>query len=428
MINFYKNAYIMQVRFLYDIKEILHGWGIEESLAHILNITFSVLIILLIAFIADLVTKKIILSSIARIVKKTENTWDDIILERKVFDKLSHFAPALTIYYLIGYLFLDFPKVAGIIQDGVLIAMVIIALMVINSFLKALHEIYLTLDIAKDRSIKGYIQVAHILFYSIGLILILSIIIGKSPVTLLAGLGAMAAVLILVFKDTIQGFMASIQLSANDMLKIGDWITMPKYNADGKVTEITLNTVKVQNGDKTISTIPTYSLVTDSFNNWRGMEEAGVRRIKRYVNIDMRSVKFCTPEMLEKFKKIKLLKIYIEERQKEINTFNSENSVDETIAINGRRMTNLGVFRKYLEVYLKHHPLIHQELTFIIRHLQPTEVGIPIEILVFCKDNQLDVYENVQADIFDHILAAIPEFDLRVFQNPSGEDFKKLVN
>jgi miniconductance mechanosensitive channel len=418
----------MQVRFLYDIKEILHGWGIEESLAHILNITFSVLIILLIAFIADLVTKKIILSSIARIVKKTENTWDDIILERKVFDKLSHFAPALTIYYLIGYLFLDFPKVAGIIQDGVLIAMVIIALMVINSFLKALHEIYLTLDIAKDRSIKGYIQVAHILFYSIGLILILSIIIGKSPVTLLAGLGAMAAVLILVFKDTIQGFMASIQLSANDMLKIGDWITMPKYNADGKVTEITLNTVKVQNGDKTISTIPTYSLVTDSFNNWRGMEEAGVRRIKRYVNIDMRSVKFCTPEMLEKFKKIKLLKIYIEERQKEINTFNSENSVDETIAINGRRMTNLGVFRKYLEVYLKHHPLIHQELTFIIRHLQPTEVGIPIEILVFCKDNQLDVYENVQADIFDHILAAIPEFDLRVFQNPSGEDFKKLVN
>ena len=385
----------MQVRFLYDIKEILHGWGIEESLAHILNIAFSVLIILLIAFIADLVTKKIILSSIARIVKKTENTWDDIILERKVFDKLSHFAPALTIYYLIGYLFFDFPKVASIIQDGVLIAMVIIGLMVINSFLKALHEIYLTLDIAKDRSIKGYIQVAHILFYSIGLILILSIIIGKSPVTLLAGLGAMAAVLILVFKDTIQGFMASIQLSANDMLKIGDWITMPKYNADGKVIEITLNTVKVQNGDKTISTIPTYSLVTDSFNNWRGMEEAGVRRIKRYVNIDMRSVKFCTPEMLEKFKKIKLLKIYIEERQKEINTFNSENSVDETIAINGRRMTNLGVFRKYLEVYLKHHPLIHQELTFIIRHLQPTEVGIPIEILVFCKDNQLDVYNDL---------------------------------
>jgi miniconductance mechanosensitive channel len=381
-----------------------------------------------IAFLADLLTKRIILTIITRIVKKTETTWDDIVLEKKVFNRLSHFAPALTIYYFMSYLFVDYPKLVSFFQNGVLIAMVVIGLMVLNSFLQALHEIYLTLDISKNRPVKGYIQVAQIMFYSIGLILILSIILGKSPVTLLAGLGAMAAVLILVFKDTIQGFMAGIQLSANDMLKIGDWITIPKYNADGKVTEITLNTVKVQNGDKTISTIPTYALVTDSFSNWRGMEEAGVRRIKRYVNIDMRSVKFCNQEMLEKFRKIKLLKNYIEERQREINRYNKENEIDETIAVNGRKMTNLGVFRKYLEMYLKNHPMIHQELTFIIRHLQPTEFGIPIEILVFCKDNQLDVYENVQADIFDHILAVIPEFDLRIFQNPSGEDFRKLVN
>jgi miniconductance mechanosensitive channel len=217
-------------------------------------------------------------------------------------------------------------------------------------------------------------------------------------------------------------------LSANNMIKIGDWITMPKYNADGTVIEITLNTVKVQNGDNTISTVPTYSLVTESFSNWRGMQESGVRRIKRYINIDMRSVKFCTDEMISKYKKIEFLKNYIEEKLQENNEYNIKNNIDETVSINGQRLTNLGIFRKYLELYLKNHPMIKKEMTFIVRHLQPTENGIPIEIYVFCADNQWEVYENVQADIFDHILASIREFDLRVFQNPSGEDFGKIIN
>jgi miniconductance mechanosensitive channel len=417
----------MQFKFLYDINEILRGWGVEESLANLMNVAFSIVLILLIAFIADFLTKKIIVSVITRIVRKTENTWDDIILEKKVFHRLAHYAPALVIYYFIGF-FIEHPKMVSILQGGVQISMVIIGILVMNSFLQALHEIYLTLEIARDRSIKGYLQIAHILFYSIAIILILSIILGKSPVNLLAGLGAMAAVLILVFKDTIQGFVASIQLSANNMIKMGDWITMPKYNADGKVIEITLNTVKVQNGDNTISTIPTYSLVTDSFSNWRGMQESGVRRIKRYINIDMRSVKFCTEEMIVKFLKIEYLKTYLQEKQEEILEYNKRKKIDESVTVNGRRMTNLGVFRKYLEFYLKNHPMIQDELTFIVRHLQPTENGIPIEIYVFCKDNRWDVYENVQADIFDHIVAAVPEFDLRVFQNPSGEDFARLLN
>jgi miniconductance mechanosensitive channel len=306
--------------------------------------------------------------------------------------------------------------------------MIIISLLVINSILLSFNEIYKSLPVAKNRPIKGYVQVVQILLYSIAIILIISILRGKPATGLLASLGAMAAVLILVFKDTILGFVASIQLSANKMVQIGDWISMPKHNADGTVTEITLNTVKVQNWDRTISTIPTYALVSDSFGNWRGMEESGGRRIKRHISIDMKSVKFCTPEMLTRFKKINSLKEYIEKTENEIEKFNEENNIDNEIVVNGRRMTNLGTFRKYLEAYLRNHPMIHNDMTFLVRQLQPTEKGIPLEIYVFGKDQRWGYYESIQADIFDHILAVIPEFDLRIFQNPSGEDFKSLIN
>ncbi len=287
---------------------------------------------------------------------------------------------------------------------------------------------YETLPVAKDRPIKGYIQIVQIIIYCAVIILVLSTILGKSPFKLLAGIGALAAVLILVFKDTILGFIAGIQLAANNMLQIGDWISMPKHHADGTVTEITLNTVKVQNWDKTISTIPTYALVSDSFENWRGMEESGGRRIKRHINIDMRTVKFCTPEMLKRFKKIIYLKEYIESKEKEIKNYNKENNIPDEIVVNGRRMTNLGTFRKYLEFYLKNHPMIHNDMTFLVRHLQPSEKGIPLEIYVFSKDLRWAYYESIQADIIDHVLAVIPEFDLSVFQNPTGEDFKILTN
>lgn len=418
----------LKIRFLIDITRYLTDHGISEGYAHKLNIIFGICILIVLAWLADLVTKWVINTIIFRIVKKTETIWDDIIYEKKVFNRLSHLAPALVLYYASDYILAELPQWAGLIQDALNIYMIIIAALVTKSFLQALHEIYQTFPNSQNRSIKGYVQIGHIIIYSVAAILILSIVLGKSPLRLLAGLSALAAVLLLVFKDTLLGLVASVQLSANNMLQIGDWITMPKYNADGTVTEISLNTVKVQNWDKTISTIPTYSMVSESFTNWRGMQESGGRRIKRHIKVDMRSVKFCTQEMLERYKKIIYLKDYVEKKQEEITQYNKDYDVDETIVVNGRRMTNIGVFRKYLEMYLKNHPMIHKELTFLVRHLQPDETGLPIEIYVFSVDKEWANYESIQADILDHILAVIPEFDLRVFQNPSGEDFRKLMN
>lgn len=244
---------------------------------------------------------------------------------------------------------------------------------------------------------------------------------------LVTGLGAIAAILLLVFKDTILGLVASIQLSANNMLKPGDWIEMKKYNADGTVIDISLNTVKVQNWDKTITTIPTYALVSESFNNWRGMEESDGRRIKRSINIDMKSVRFCDNELLEKFERFMLIRDYVIGKQKEISEFNKKLSVADDDTFNARRQTNLGVFRKYLEGYLHNHPMINDDMTFLVRHLQPSEKGLPIEIYVFSKDQRWANYEAIQADIFDHILAVLPEFELRVFQNPSGSDIQDFL-
>lgn len=418
----------MEIRFLFDIKNILINWGVGETYANYINIAFGIIIILILAYLSDFISRKIILSAISRIIKKTTTNWDDILLEKKVFNRLSHLAPALVLHYFINYVLGDYEKLTDFLQGMINIYMIIISLLVINSILLSFHKIYKTLPVAKNRPIKGYIQVVQIVFYSIAIILIISILRGKPATGLLASLGAMAAVLILVFKDTILGFVASIQLSANKMVQIGDWISMPTHNADGTVTEITLNTVKVQNWDRTISTIPTYALVSESFGNWRGMEESGGRRIKRHISIDMRSVKFCTPDMLKRFKKIASMREYIENKEKEIKNYNEENNIDDSIVVNGRRMTNLGIFRKYLETYLRNQPMIHNDMTFLVRHLQPSEKGIPLEIYVFSKDQRWAYYESIQADIFDHILAIIPEFDLRVFQNPSGEDFKSLIN
>ncbi len=418
----------MENRFLFDIKNILVSWGINETYANYLNIFFGIFVILILAFLADVITRRLIVTLIGRLIKRTSTTWDDILYEKKVFNRLSHLAPALILRYSIGHVLGDFENLTSFLQGAITIYMIIIALLVINSFILSLNSIYETLPVAENRPIKGYLQVVQIIIYCIAIILVLSIILGKSPAKLLTGIGALTAVLILVFKDTILGFIASIQLAANNMIKIGDWITMPKYNADGTVTEITLNTAKVQNWDKTISTIPTYALVSESFSNWRGMEESGGRRIKRHINIDMRSVKFCTSEMLERLKKIIYLKEYTENKQKELEKYNKENNISDDLVVNGRRMTNLGTFRKYLESYLKNHPMIHNDMTFLVRHLQPTDKGIPLEIYVFSKDQRWAYYKSIQADIFDHILSVIPQFDLKVFQNPSGEDFKSLVN
>ncbi len=405
---------------------LLSGTGLSDGLlVFIENATITVVTILL-ALLADFIVKRIIISSIAALTKRTKNDWDDVFVKQKVFNRLAHLAPALIVYYALQYIF-EAEKLVEFLGNLTQTYMILVVLMVIDSVLNAMHEIYMKLPVSQGRNIKGYIQVVKIIFYAMGIILIISVFSGETPKVLMAGVGAMAAVLMLIFKDTILGFVASIQLSANKMVNVGDWISMPKYNADGDVIDISLNTVKVQNWDKTIATIPTYALVSESFNNWKGMEDSGGRRIKRSINIDMNSVTFLDEAQIEKFGNFHLLKDYINNKQKEIAEFNKSLQLEEGTVTNGRKMTNLGTFRKYLEEYLQHHPMISNEMTFLVRHLQPTDKGLPVEIYVFSKDQAWANYEAIQADIFDHTLAILPEFDLHVFQNPTGSDFQKLT-
>ena len=307
-----------------------------------------------------------------------------------------------------------------------LIYLIFALLFAASAFLNSANSLYRKLDVSQNMPIKGFIQVAKIILWAIAIIFTLSVIMGKKPGYFLTGLGAMTAILLLIFKDSILGLVAGIQLSTNKMIRVGDWIEMPKYGADGDVIDISLTTLKVQNFDKTITTIPTYSMVTDSFKNWRGMSESGGRRIKRSINIDMASVKFCDDTLIEKFKRFHYITKYIEDKQAELRDHNEKNNIDSSELVNGRRITNLGTFRAYLEGYLRNHPMINTDLTFLVRHLQPTEQGLPIELYIFSRDKRWINYEGIQADIFDHILAVIPEFELRVFQNPTGADFAKL--
>lgn len=418
----------MNTNYLFDLSSYLKNTNISEEFYPLINVGFGLLVLILFAYTAHIIIKKFVLRALQSVAKRTKSMWDDILLEKKVFNRLAHLVPAIIIYSAIGYILKDYDKALLLGYAVLKIYMNLMVILALDAMVSAMHHIYLSMDVAKDRpNIKGYVQIAKIIIYFIGVILILSIILNKKPTALFAGLGAMAAILLLVFKDTILGLVASIQLSANDMVRIGDYITMPSRNADGNVIEVTLNTVKVRNADKTISTIPTYALVSESFSNWRGMVESGGRRIKRHIAIDMKSVKFCTPEMLNKFSRINLLEDYIQNKTKEIAEYNAENKVDESLVVNGRRMTNLGTFRYYLEAYLKNNPMIHQDMPLLVRQLQPTETGIPIEIYVFCKVTEWDSYERIQADIFDHILSIIPTFELNVFQNPSGHDFEAFM-
>lgn len=407
------------------IKEILQSWGFNESWTDDLTSAIILVIILAIAFLGDAICKHVILTTVTRLVKKTKATWDDVVFDRKVMIYLSHLVAPIILYILLPLAISN----AGLLTFILRICMIyIIAIFLkfISALLTALYHVYSEREQFRDRPLKGLLQTVQVILFFIGGIIIVSILIDKSPMVLLTGLGASAAVLMLVFKDSIMGFVSGIQLSANNMLKVGDWIEMPKYGADGTVIEVTLNTVKVRNWDNTITTIPPYALVSDSFQNWRGMQESGGRRIKRSIRIDMNSVKFCTPEMLAKYRKIRLLKDYIEETEKVVEEYNKEHGIDNSVLVNGRRQTNLGVFRAYLTNYLRSLPAVNQDLTCMVRQLQPTEQGIPLELYFFSSIKAWIPYEGVQADVFDHVLAIIPEFDLHVFQNPTGEDFRAL--
>lgn len=416
----------MYSKLIQYIEDWLLNTDLSEKNATLFKALIIVAVIIALAVLADFIASRVILTFVKRLIRKTKTRWDDILLNKKVLNRIAHIAPAIVIYYMVGYALEDYSKWLSFVQSGTYIYIVLMILLAVLSLINGLHEIYTTLDLAKNRSIKSYIQVVKIIISFIGIIIILSIILGRTPDKLLAGLGALAAVLMLVFKDSILGLVGGIQLSANNMVRLGDWISMPSRNADGDVIDISLNTVKVQNWDKTISTIPTYSLITESFSNWRGMEESGGRRIKRAINIDMQSIKFCDAKMITKFKKIKLLSAYIDTKQEELKRFNEENQIDDSVLVNGRRMTNIGTFRRYIEEYLKNHPKIHKEMTFLVRQLPPNEKGLPLEIYVFSNEQRWAHYEGIQSDIFDHLMAVIPEFELRVFQNPTGLDFQKM--
>lgn len=407
------------------INEGLVALGLDQSLVNDLDQIVALVLIVVVAFLGDVVCRQIILKLVSRLVKQTKATWDDIVFDRKVMIYLSHMVPPVLIYIFVpiaifGVETLDF------VQRMCLIYIIAVFLRFISVFMTAVYRVYSERDEFRDRPLKGLLQTAQIIVFFVGGIAIVSILINRSPVVLLTGLGASAAILMLVFKDSIMGFVSGIQLSANNMLMVGDWIAMPKYGADGTVIEVTLSTVKVRNFDNTITTIPPYALVSDSFQNWRGMQESGGRRVKRSINIDMNSVKFCTSEMLDKYRKIRLLKTYVEETEQVISAYNKEHDIDNSVLVNGRRQTNLGVFRAYLTNYLKSLPAVNQELTCMVRQLQPTEQGIPLELYFFSSIKEWVPYEGVQADVFDHVLAIISQFDLRVFQNPTGEDFKAL--
>ncbi|MBD2872822.1 mechanosensitive ion channel family protein [Paenibacillus arenilitoris] len=405
------------------INKLLTDFGVQEDLAFYLTNVIMIIGISALSIAANFITKKVVLNVISHYIHNNRFKWDNYLLERKVIHKLSHVVPAIIIYYC-SYLF---PSYQHLIVMGVTLYMIVVALLVIDAFLDAVNDFYSTFEISKARPIRGYIQVVKIFIYIIGGILLISNMIGESPLILLSGIGALSAVIMLIFKDSILGLVAGVQLTSNDMVRVGDWIEMPKYGADGDIVDISLNTVKVQNFDKTITTIPTYALISDSFKNWRGMQNAGGRRIMRSVSVDTGSIVLCSPEMIEAFKKIHYLKDYIVLKEKEIELYNIDNDIDRSSKVNGRALTNIGMFRVYIQRYLEHHPKIHQGMTCLVRQLQPGETGLPLEIYAFTNDVNWAAYEEVQSDIFDHIFAAAPEFGLRVFQSPTGHDLKSAL-
>ena len=396
---------------------------LDPRLVEYLSIIIKILLIGLICIAANFISKKIVIRIITRIVTNSKVKWGNIILERKIFRKLSHIVPAIIIYSFSS----TFPSYQSIIEKLAIAYIIIVALVFIQSLLNALNDIYQTFEISKVKPIKGYIQVVNIIIMTVGFILMISNLMGESPLILLSGIGALSAVLMLVFKDSLLGLVAGIQLTANDMIRVGDWIEMPKYGADGDVIDISLNTVQVQNFDKTITMIPSYALISDSFINWRGMQSSGGRRIKRSLYVDTSSITFCTEEMIEKFIKVHYLSDYIIQKEKEITEYNTKNGVDRNNRVNGRALTNIGVFRAYISNYLKNHDGINQNMTLMVRQLAHSEHGLPIEIYAFTNSVQWAVYESVQSDIFDHLFAIAPEFGLSVFQNPSGADLRSMV-
>jgi miniconductance mechanosensitive channel len=396
--------------------------GFSAEQARLVLVVSEAILLLAAAMLVKLVTRLILVRISERVAARTTSTWDDALLQSGFFFRVSNWPPLVLLANFIPIILRDNTEWLHAAQRLLDVAVIAAILLIVVSLVDAGTRIYQSYEIAKRIPATGFAQVVKLLVVCGALIQVISILLGKEPWVLLSGIGAMTAVLMLVFKDTILGFVGGIQLIANDMLRPGDWIEMPKYGADGDVLEITLTTVKVQNWDKTITTIPTYSLIADSFKNWRGMRESGGRRIKRSVFIDVNSIRFCTPEMIERFRKIYRIRDYVEAKEAELREYNQRLGIDESSLADGRRMTNIGTFRHYLTAYLRQHPTVNQDMTLLVRQLQPTNTGLPIEIYAFSSDQRWAYYESIQADIFDHIYAVLPVFELKPFQDLSGRD------
>jgi len=378
------------------------------------------------SWIALRIARRILVASIRAVAARSIVKWDDHLVDAKLFIRIAHLAPALVVYYGIEWIPELNDTIAILVRRLAVCSIALVIALSISSILNAADVIYSGLAAYRSRPIKGYLQLVKLAVGIITLVVIVATLFDKSPLLFLSGLGAMTAVLLLVFKDTILSLVASVQLTGNDMIRVGDWIEMPKYGADGDVVDIALHTVKVQNWDKTITTIPTHKLIEDSFKNWRGMTIAGGRRIKRSIFIDANTIRFLEPDEIEAFEKYTLLQDYIDHKRRDIESYNASGR-DRTINANIRRLTNVGTFRAYIYSYLKNHPQIHKNMTLLVRQLDPTPQGLPIEIYCFTTTTNWNAYEDIQSDMIDHLFAVAPDFGLHTFQNPSGQDFKRLV-
>ncbi|MCK5195174.1 MAG: mechanosensitive ion channel [Desulfobulbaceae bacterium] len=401
--------------------------GFSQSLISVTHLIIFLFILAVASSLAYWIAKRYLVVLLEKIAHKSTFKWDDAFIRNHFFKRLAILAPIILIYAAADITFTDFLGAAEFLKRTALVFFVLAGVRVLATALSSFQDIYNSSDLAGDWPIRSYLDAVKIILYILAIIFIISILTNKSPWGIISVFGGLTAILLLIFKDTILGFVANLQLTANDMVRVGDWIEMPKHGADGDVIDISLHTVKVQNWDKTITTIPTHHMVNDAFKNWRGMAESGGRRIKRALYIDTNSIRFCPDEMLEELKKYTLLEEYLREKEKEIAEFNKVHQPDPE-KIGGRRQTNIGVFRAYIKSYLRNNPNINQELTFLVRHLAPTSQGLPIEIYVFSADKIWANYEGIQADIFDHLLAIAPEFGLRIFQYPSGYDLQSPVS
>jgi miniconductance mechanosensitive channel len=401
-----------------NILALLGHLGIQATPKSWIFQVIALLGILLFAWLTNWLTKSIFNSRVRKLVSKSKNKFDDELYQHGFFKRIGHIVPAVVIY-LLSQLLIENPALLAFLQKSAVIYVLISAVMALSALLNTVEDTYNASNLAKKAPITGFIQVAKLFVVIIAGLLIISNLMDKSPLLLLSGLGAVTAILLLLFRDTILGFVAGIQIAANRMVNTGDWIEMPKYDADGDVLQVGLTTVKVQNWDKTISTIPTYALISEPVKNWRGMTESGGRRIKRSLNIDIQSICFCDQQMLDEFTKIRYIKRHIQTKLEKLQRFHSEQQIDTTDLVNSRRLTNIGTLRAYVRAYLENHPDINQDMTLMVRQRPPTEHGLPLEIYCFCADKDWVNFEGVQSDIFDHLLAILPAFKLRAYQRVS---------